>query len=326
MKKITELLSIFRQSHPEIPLDSFRYEASGDTILHCAARQGDHTLCLHLLDHFTPDCRNKDNKTPLHEAAQFGRLEAARVLLSSGADVNALKKADWTPLMLACTKLQEHVVNTDNSPSKRHALVDLLLQNGALVNFQNKDGWTPLHLASREGDLHIIQTLCKHGAQLGKKTKNGNTCLHISALHQHHQAFETLYKLFNDETCLEIQSNQGNYPLHEAVLSRNLSTLKHIINLYPNMQNLQELVNKSGYNILHLAVFIGNLEMINLCLHEKFDIHRRTKDGQNCLHLAALNNLHEVYKLCLSHNVDENAVDRFGRTPCDYIKQNKLVI
>ena len=53
------------------------------------------------------DVRNSEGKTPLHEAAQFARFESVQYLLDHGCDVNALKRADWTPLMLAATRAGE---------------------------------------------------------------------------------------------------------------------------------------------------------------------------------------------------------------------------
>lgn len=63
-----------------------------------------------------------------------------------GADVNALKNADWTPLMLACTKLRADVVT-------------ILLRHGADPLFRNKDGWNSFHIASREGNVEILKLL-----------------------------------------------------------------------------------------------------------------------------------------------------------------------
>ena len=47
---------------------------------------------------------NLDGKTLLHEASQFSQVEIVCLLLQHNVKVDPLKRADWTPLMLACTK------------------------------------------------------------------------------------------------------------------------------------------------------------------------------------------------------------------------------
>ena len=55
---------------------------------------------------------NHDGKRPLHEAAQYGHVDCASYLIGAGVDVDALKRATWTPLMLACTKDSLDVIRT----------------------------------------------------------------------------------------------------------------------------------------------------------------------------------------------------------------------
>ena len=63
-----------------------------------------------------------------------------------GADVNSVKKADWSPLLLACTKQNITIIKN-------------LLSSGANPFFKNKDGWLSWHVACREGNLDIIKLL-----------------------------------------------------------------------------------------------------------------------------------------------------------------------
>ncbi|MEO6185763.1 MAG: ankyrin repeat domain-containing protein [Steroidobacteraceae bacterium] len=73
--------------------------------------------------------------TALVYAARSGNVDAARVLLEGGADVNQTTRYDWSPL-LAATQNQNYV------------MAKFLIEHGANVNLANKGGWTPLYLAT----------------------------------------------------------------------------------------------------------------------------------------------------------------------------------
>ncbi len=68
--------------------------------------------------------KNSEGKTPLHEAAQFLQFDVVKFLIDQNDDrnagqnvertvgqnvveIDALKRADWTPLMLAATRTGE---------------------------------------------------------------------------------------------------------------------------------------------------------------------------------------------------------------------------
>lgn len=38
---------------------------------------------------------DRNGRRPIHEAASYGRVAAAKVLVQYGADINALKQAGW---------------------------------------------------------------------------------------------------------------------------------------------------------------------------------------------------------------------------------------
>lgn len=75
-------------------------------------------------------------KTALHQAASYGRLEAAKFLLARHAEVDSRTCAGQTPLLAAADK--DHV-----------ELAALLIRNGADLNAKDSDGRSPLFLASR---------------------------------------------------------------------------------------------------------------------------------------------------------------------------------
>jgi uncharacterized protein len=73
--------------------------------------------------------------TALVYAARTGSIDAARVLLEGGADVNQTTRYGWSPLLAA-------------TQNQNYRMAKYLVEHGANVNLANKGGWTPLYLAT----------------------------------------------------------------------------------------------------------------------------------------------------------------------------------
>jgi ankyrin repeat protein len=84
--------------------------------------------------------------------AQFGKIDAVKLLLKRGANVNGRTAAGLTPLLAAC--------DTD-APSAE--VVQLLLSSGADVSARTADGKTALILARRRNNKIVIDLLLKAG-------------------------------------------------------------------------------------------------------------------------------------------------------------------
>ena len=158
---------------PNVEWASVYHPKSGDTVQIVAARHG-HQVVLQWIKEdlgLNLEQSNFGGKHPLHEAAQNGHLDCVRYVLSQGAHVDCLKQADWTPLMLACTKLSLAVIHE-------------LVEGGAKLGLKNKDGWTCFHIAVREGDVGIVNYLLNVDPYIWDTvSKNGRTPLHTAALH-----------------------------------------------------------------------------------------------------------------------------------------------
>jgi ankyrin repeat protein len=151
-----------------------------------ASFTGDVEVMQWLIDHGadTKDCSSLHGLTPLHYAAESGRLEAARLLLQHKAGIDA-HADDWH----GCTPLHRA------SEYGRHDVVRLLLSHGANANALTVDGSTPLHVASRhprfgniemrEGKLAVARLLLEHGVYVGAKDSMGMTALQV--VDQDHQ-------------------------------------------------------------------------------------------------------------------------------------------
>ncbi len=117
----------------------------GDTALHVASRCGNtHALRLALAAGADAEVTNSTRKRALHEAAQTGHQDCVKALLSHRVSVDALKLADWTPLMLAVAAAGEEHARPANTDYLE--VVQLLLKGGATTSAVNKDGWNCMHV------------------------------------------------------------------------------------------------------------------------------------------------------------------------------------
>lgn len=98
--------------------------------------------------------------TPLHAACRVGAVEAARILLDNGADVNAATSSGLVPLHFSVA-----VGST--------FLALELLERGADPNVPDDNGWRPLALAINNKCIEMTEILllygacvCQHGALL----------------------------------------------------------------------------------------------------------------------------------------------------------------
>ncbi|EOB08718.1 Ankyrin repeat domain-containing protein 16, partial [Anas platyrhynchos] len=114
---------------------------------------------------------NGDYKRPLHEAASAGHGECVSYLLAKGACVDALKRGDWTPLMMACTRQNLEVIKD-------------LVEHGANPLLKNKDGWNCFHIASREGHGQVLSyLLAASPSSWDTESTTRRTPLHTAAMH-----------------------------------------------------------------------------------------------------------------------------------------------
>lgn len=108
------------------------------------------------------------------EAARGGYVEAGRVLLSKGANVNAspIPLSKDTALTIAAYK-------------GHSGFVELLLNKGAHVDSKNKNGCTALWLAAVRGNLFIVKMLQRNYADMDSCDCQNVSCL-MAAYHGGH--------------------------------------------------------------------------------------------------------------------------------------------
>ncbi len=102
--------------------------------------------------------------TCLHVAARNGHLDATKLLLEEGANIDAVTGTyQRTPMMLA---------SWNNKPK----IVKLLLEHKARTDLKDNDGWTALHPAAFYGNLSVVQLLVGK-SNVNARDKDGRTPL-----------------------------------------------------------------------------------------------------------------------------------------------------
>ncbi|XP_072948656.1 ankyrin repeat domain-containing protein 61-like isoform X2 [Epargyreus clarus] len=120
-----------------------------------------------------PDSRDRAGLTPLMKAArQRNGIEAVLLLISYGADVNAIADArnDYRTVM-------HYAVLSGNTD-----VVNLLIKQGARVNYECPDlnKPSPLDLAILKGDVAMLQMLLLAGALVNASSTVIGTPLHVA--------------------------------------------------------------------------------------------------------------------------------------------------
>ncbi|GIJ86650.1 hypothetical protein Asppvi_005542 [Aspergillus pseudoviridinutans] len=104
----------------------------------------------------------RQERTALHDAAEFGYPNFALTFIEHGDDINAVDAKGRTPLHVAVQ-------------AEREEMVLLLIEKGADVNTKDNDGLTPLHFAVVLRSLALARLLLQAGANPRAENAYGHT-------------------------------------------------------------------------------------------------------------------------------------------------------
>ncbi|NWY06887.1 ANR16 protein, partial [Nothoprocta ornata] len=273
--------------------------ARGAALAHHAARHGRLEVLAFLVGALGLEGADGDYKRPLHEAAAAGRAACARYLLRRGAAVDCLKKGDWTPLMMACTKADLEVI-------------EVLMEHGANPLLRNKDGWNCFHLASREGHLPVLQYLLDVSPTCWDTQSN----IKRTPLHTAGEEGPVTSRHVGREGCHykpDSRDNCGVTPFMDAIQNGHVDIARLLLEKH---QACPSAADALGAQALHLAAVTAQDGAIRFLVSELgTDVDARaTALHLTALHYAAKEGHAHTIETLLSLGADVHAKDGKGRS------------
>lgn len=273
-------------------------------------------LLLFLLRTGNLNARDCQQRTPLHHAAQGGKVDAINILFDCRAEIDAVDCNKCTPLMLACQR-----GHTD--------AVALLFARGASSGMTDACGRTILHHAAQSGEVGVASLLTAENDgvlnNVNATDGDGMTPLHMSVLHGHaHMA-----AFLESRGAMDTPDSFGMTPA-DYVAMRNdtpcTTTDTAGIFCYMAANGHTALVRKllahgvspeSRDAALHLAAQHGHQEIIAALLSSGVTISNQNTQMETPLHRAVLHG-HVDAVIALVHGGASVALrDALNRTPLD---------
>jgi len=167
------------------------------------------------------DAALPSGETALLVATRSGSAAAVRVLLARGADANVTENAyGQTPLMLAAAENHEEVCRLlIQSGARLNAATTIVAPQKLFLSQSYRGGFTPLHYAARQGALEAGRVLLAARADLNPREPDGISPL-VLAIFNGHYDFAAM--LIEGGADVNLADNGGRTPLYQALDMRRL--------------------------------------------------------------------------------------------------------
>ena len=255
---------------------------------------------------------NRNEYTPLHEAASIGNFDICKFIIDQVNDKNPANDAGTTPFHMAANYYR------DSSENDGHfEICQLIFEATGFQNPPNINGATPLHSAAYNGNLKICEMIVEKVDDKNPRNNCGETPLHSAAKEGH---FEICQLIVEKVVMKNPRNNHGETPLHCAAEKCHLEICQLIIGKIEE-KNPRE--DDYGYTPLHYAAENNNLEICKLIIGNIGENNPSDNRGTTPLHHAAKNSNLEICKLICEDIVDKNPKNNSGISPLDHAYEKK---
>lgn len=274
--------------------------AAQDTAIFEAAGDGDIARIRELLER-SPELVNakgEQGETPLQRAAWEGHLEAVRLFLDRGAEIDGRNDANQTAILFAAYRGYT-------------AIVDTLIARGAAFDYRDQRGNSPFLFAAREGRLDVVQLLLAHGAAPDERGPRGRTPLHLAAMRGHTAIIRILAAR---GASLENTDEDQQTPLTDALAGGHAEAAEALLEAGASLK----LDGRNDARFLVAAAAAGSRKIVNLLIARGASPDSADPRGRTLLHGAAIGGLAEVVRTLAGRGGNLDALDRAGNTPLSY--------
>ncbi|VDH93472.1 protein phosphatase 1 regulatory subunit 16A [Mytilus galloprovincialis] len=255
---------------------------AGSSPLHIACFMGGTNVVSCLLEHGSNiNMTKEDGITPLYYACEVGQTEIVKILLDQNANIDSCDNDGFTPLIKSC--LNDHT-----------STIKLLIKYKPDINARTVDGTNALFFSSLNGNLEISKLLLENNADC-------NNCIHSKQLiieslggHPNERVYQKELYFF------DILVNGTSEYIKEYVEVKPLNYAFHIF---------------AGSSSLHIACFMGRLDVVQCLLKKKANINKANDYGTTPLSYACELGHTDILKLLLDKYAILDSFDNDGFTP-----------
>ena len=238
----------------------------------------------------------------LHEAAEYGRLEIAQLLMGAGVAVNREDRDLREPLYFAAR-------------SGSQAILSLLIDKGARINHRDRNGETVLYQAISNDDLGMTTYLLESGAEYGVQNKLGRTPLSQT------MEYSIAELLISYGAKIDSNDCEGRTPLSYAASKQSRDLVSLLIDHGAQVESR----DKHGRTPLSYAVTSGcgdDSAIVAFLIQQGAQIETRCNEMRTPLSYAAKYCLTSILRFLIENGTAVNSSDWNGKTPLIYVAQS----
>lgn len=290
----------------------------GQTALHLAVMRGCSEMVEAILEYPEADVEalDKDGDPPILFALACGTTDCLKALIKRGADVNVrLKEGVGPSIAHMCSSYGEpermqvllsagadaNAVDTDGKSllhraiEKRHtACAIVILENGGCLSMAvlDSDDMTPLHLCITTKNVAILKKWVELATPdelkiaLEVPSRTGTALCMAAALKKAHESEgREMVKLLlsaGADGCAK-DSERGYTALHTAALRNDVEMMKIILDVGVDA-NIRDVRNATP---LHVALARGSKSCVEVLLNREANCNLQDDEGCNAFHVAA---------------------------------------